>query len=164
MRMFALATLPLLAAAMMPASAVPAHGGGHGDDGDKAAGIVRLSGEQEAPEEGDPDGRGFFLYSAQRGKICYVLTAKKIETPTMAHIHEAPRGEAGPIVIGLRPPVRGASFDCIRAVPDEEQNEENANATLTESELAAIIDDPPAYYVNVHNEPFPAGAIRGQLR
>ena len=27
----------------------------------------------------------------------------------------------------------------------------------------AIVDDPAAYYFNVHNDPFPAGAVRGTL-
>jgi hypothetical protein len=34
---------------------------------------------------------------------------------------------------------------------------------LLQSELDAIIADPSNYYVNVHNSPFPDGAIRGQL-
>jgi hypothetical protein len=29
--------------------------------------------------------------------------------------------------------------------------------------VKAIIKDPGAYYFNVHNQPFPGGALRGQL-
>jgi hypothetical protein len=39
----------------------------------------------------------------------------------------------------------------------------NSTAVLTVSELAAIRANPDQFYVNVHNTPFPAGAIRGQL-
>ena len=35
---------------------------------------------------------------------------------------------------------------------------------LCRSELAGVIADPAAWYVNVPNASFPAGAIRGQLR
>jgi hypothetical protein len=29
--------------------------------------------------------------------------------------------------------------------------------------ILAILHDPSAYYFNVHNAPFPGGALRGQL-
>ena len=75
------------------------------------------------------------------------------------HIHAAPVGEPGGIVVGLETPDPRTSHGCITAVPDDQ----NTVDTLTESELAAIVADPSAFYVNVHNTPFPAGAIRGQL-
>ena len=77
-----------------------------------------------------------------------MLTASGIDPATDAHIHEAPPGEAGPIVLPLTPPTNGASGGCTEAEP-------------------ALVSDlqqrPSDFYVNVHNEPFPEGAIRGQL-
>jgi len=35
---------------------------------------------------------------------------------------------------------------------------------LTQEELDAIIANEAGFYANVHTAPFPAGAIRGQLR
>ena len=125
-----------------------------------AIGVVRLDGAQEVPPA-DPDGRGTFAYIAVHDRICYVLTARRIEPATLAHIHAGPRGVNGGIVVMLIAPTRGFSADCIRAQPDTTPN---TMEVLTQSELAAIIADPTQFYANVHNDPFPGGAIRGQLR
>ena len=124
------------------------------------AGAVRLEGAQEVPPA-DPDGRGIFAYVAGHDRICYVLTARRIAPATMAHIHAAPAGVNGDIVVGLIAPTDGFSHDCITAVPNTTPN---TPEVLLESELDAIIADPTQFYTNVHNAEFPAGAIRGQLR
>ena len=133
------------------------------DDGPRAfgAGVVRLEGRQEVPPA-DPDGRGTFAYIAVHDKICYVLTARRIEPALLAHIHAAPRGVNGGIAIDLIAPSQGFSADCIFSVPDG--SVPNTAAVLWQSELDAIIADPAQFYTNVHNAPFPGGAIRGQLR
>jgi hypothetical protein len=138
-----------------PASATP--------ESDKpfAAGVVRMTGAAEAPGPGDADGRGIFGYVAAGNKLCYILTAQRIEPAVVAHIHVAPPGAPGPILIGLEAPTDGLSFDCITTVPNDTPN---SNAVLLQSELDAIIANPAGHYVNVHNAPFPAGAIRAQLR
>ena len=123
-----------------------------------AVGVVRLEGAQET-QAADPDGRGHFGYAAFGNKLCYFLTARNIEPATMAHIHIGAAGVAGPIVVGLEPPTDGLSFDCITAVASSTDG-----MALLQSELDAIIANPANYYANVHNAPFPAGAIRGQLR
>jgi CHRD domain len=125
-----------------------------------AAGAVRLDGGQEVPPA-DLDGRGIFAYVAINDHICYVLTARDIAPAALAHIHAAPRGVNGGIVVGLIAPTQGFSKDCITAVPDTTPNTMDV---LTQSELAAIIADPTQFYTNVHNADFPGGAIRGQLR
>jgi hypothetical protein len=125
-----------------------------------AFGVVRLDGNQEVPPA-DPDGRGTFGFIATPDKLCYVLTARKIEPATLAHIHAAPRGVNGGIVVMLIAPTRGFSADCIHVQPDTTPN---TMEVLTQSEVNAIIADPSQFYANVHNDPFPGGAIRGQLR
>jgi CHRD domain len=67
---------------------------------------------------------------------------------TAAHIHLGLRGEAGPIVAELKPPTDGSSSGCV-AVP---------RALSLE-----LKEHPGRYYVNVHNDPYPDGALRGQL-
>ncbi|WP_051426072.1 CHRD domain-containing protein [Jiangella gansuensis] len=118
-----------------------------------------LTGAQEAPGPGDPNGRGAFAAVVKGDTLCYALVATRIDEATAAHIHAAPVGEPGGIVVGLETPDR-TSHGCITAVPDDQ----NTTETLTFSELAAIVANPSDYYVNVHNAPFPGGAIRGQLR
>jgi hypothetical protein len=125
-----------------------------------AVGAVRLDGQQENPDA-DPDGRGTFVYAAFDSRLCYVLTAKKIEPATAAHIHVGAPEVNGPIVIGLIAPTGGFSADCIEAVPDG--SVENSTEVLLQSELDAIIASESDFYVNVHNDPFQGGAIRAQL-
>jgi hypothetical protein len=124
-----------------------------------AAAVVRLDGAQET-QPADPDGSGLFAFAAFDSKLCYILTARNIEPATAAHIHAGRRGVAGDIVVGLRPPTSGLSAQCITAVPGTSSDLN----VLLQSELDAIIAQPSDFYVNVHNTPFPAGAIRGQLR
>ncbi len=109
-----------------------------------------MTGEQEAPNPGDPDGIGFafFTFNSATGEICYRLRAQGIEPARAAHIHRAPPGQAGPVVVGLAPPTNGRSSGCTMA---------------SRGLVQSIIDNPGAYYVNVHNAPYPGGALRGQL-
>ena len=72
-----------------------------------------------------------------------------------AHIHEAPRGVNGPVVVPLAWPQGGAAADCI----SEGEPGVSAEAGIVQRILA----NPQDFYVNVHNAEFPAGALRGQL-
>jgi hypothetical protein len=146
-------------------SSVPVSADG-GDRGPVGFGVVRLDGRQEVSPTGqlgagDPDGRGTFGYVAFDSKLCYVLTAQKVATPTAAHIHAGARGTNGGIVVFLDTPAQGFSANCITAQPDTTPN---TTMVLVQSELDAIVANPAGFYANVHNADFPAGAIRGQLR
>jgi CHRD domain len=127
------------------------------------AGLVHLEGEQEVPVAADLDGSGTFAYIAFPHTLCYVLTARNIEPATMAHIHQGPRGTNGPIAINLNTPTSGFSAGCIGSQPDGTPAPDPA-AVLTQTELDGIRTAPEGFYANVHNDTFPAGAIRGQLR
>lgn len=151
-------TTLLAALGVMLATGTPSHaaGGAHGRSTILLAG---LNGAQEVPGPGDEDGKGGFVARIKGDRLCYHLFAHKIETAAAAHIHAAPAGVAGDIVVGLATPAKGFSSGCLTTVPDSEDSVE----TLSESELAAIRAEPGEFYVNVHNATFPMGAIRGQL-
>lgn len=111
-----------------------------------------LTGAAEAPGPGDPDGSGTAVLTINPGQreVCFLITVAGITLPaTAAHIHEAPAGVAGPVVVALAAPgANGTATGCVSA--DRE-------------ELLEILHEPEAYYVNVHTSDFPAGAVRGQL-
>jgi CHRD domain len=115
-----------------------------------------LEGEEEIPAPADHDGRGvasiLFRNPPAFNVICYLIRVDNIETPTLAHIHSGSVADSGGIVVDLAPAptsgVAGTSGGCKGITP-----------TLS----AQIRNEPWKFYVNVHNDSFPNGAIRGQL-
>jgi hypothetical protein len=123
-------------------------------EGAEATGFTAsLTGEAEIPGPGDPDGQGSAIVTIDQaaGEVCYAIVVSGIALPaTGAHIHVGTSDVAGDIVVPLEAPgENGASGGCVTGV----------DPALIE----AILADPDGYYVNVHSEEFPAGAIRGQL-
>jgi hypothetical protein len=110
--------------------------------------------ENEVPTctEPPPPARGTATISINLGQsqICWAIDVVNASTPfTGAHIHEAPVGTAGPIVVPFTPPdATGHSEGC---------------RTADAEELKEILQHPEEYYVNVHNTTCPAGVARGQL-
>ena len=78
------------------------------------------------------------------------------ETFVAGHIHQAPAGVAGPIVVPLF--VAPAPPTSARHIKQSGVATPNAGTTG-----AALCANPSAYYVNYHTTAFPGGAIRGQL-
>ncbi len=114
---------------------------------------AKMTGEQEVPGPGDPNGIGHATVKVYKAKVCYTLKVKRIAPPTSAHIHKGRRGEAGPVVVTLNTPKKVA--DAVFFSKGCEEISRELSRKLREH--------PARYYVNVHNEPYPAGAIRGQL-
>jgi hypothetical protein len=141
-RNFALVTLM---AGLLSALAVGAALAGGG-----APRATTLSGAEEVPPA-DPDGTGLASITLNVGQtsVCWELSVSNIAPASAAHIHAAPAGVNGPVVVPLSPPTSGSSSGCA----------ENVDPAL----IQAIIDSPERYYVNVHNAEFPGGAVRGQL-
>jgi CHRD domain len=114
-----------------------------------------LTGAAEVPGPGDPNASGTALLTLNQGQgeVCFDLSWAGIDgTVTAAHIHVGDVGVAGPVVVPL--------FAGAFAGTDSE----SACISGVDPELIKAIRQHPAdYYVNIHSDVFPAGAIRGQL-
>jgi CHRD domain-containing protein len=107
---------------------------------------TQLAGAAEVPISGDPDASGTarLWINPGQGSVCWSISVSGVDPILAAHIHLAPAGSPGPVVVPLNPYTGGC--------------------TTVDRELAnAIIEHPSAYYVNVHNATYPGGAARGQL-
>ena len=112
-----------------------------------------LAGSTEGDNPGDPDGSGTasIVIDPEAGTACWNLTATNINPVTQSHIHIGAEGESGDVVVPLDVDgFEGSSEGCTDPMED---------AAI----LQQILDNPAGYYVNLHTEDFPAGAIRGNL-
>lgn len=146
-----LATLALGTALATGAGMTPA-GAAVGD----RDGVVKatLTGAKERPGPGDRNGRGKARIELKKDRVCFDLSWRRIGAPTAAHIHKGGRNEAGPVVVLLFEVAGGLKAPVSRV----------GGCTVADRALVrAIRRDPRDYYVNIHNETFKGGAIRGQL-
>lgn len=112
--------------------------------------MVELSGDQEVPARTTPaTGTLHATLNPGLGQLCYELTAQDLlGTLTGSHIHRAPAGVNGPVVIPLMVPTGGSSSDCV---------------DVDRALLWEIWRAPEQFYVNVHTVVYPGGEIRAQL-
>ena len=145
MRTRILGAMALMAGALLTAPAGAALAQAVPPDGGVRL-TTTLTGAAEVPGPGDPDGSGTATLNVNPGlrQVCWTIVVTGVEPITAAHIHLAQAITTGPVVVPLVPYTGGC--------------------TDVDRDLAlAILTDPDSYYVNVHNAPHPAGAVRGQL-
>jgi len=111
-----------------------------------------MFGEQEVGEKGAGE-EAYGDFSAEldlaAGRMCYMLEVEGLDTFTAAHLHEGAVGKNGPPVVTLELLGEDGDDVCVDVDPEV---------------LRKIARNKAKYYVNVHTEAFPAGAIRGQLQ
>jgi hypothetical protein len=96
-----------------------------------------------APSDADGSGTARITVNPGRGEVCWSVSVANLSTITGAHIHEAPATTTGGVVAHL-----SVGSGC----------------TAVSRELALdLIRNPENYYVNVHTDEYPGGAVRGQL-
>lgn len=115
---------------------------------------VDLSGANEVCEGdtcgGDATGTVEVDINSDRNEVCYDFELSGAENVSAAHIHSGTSEEAGPVVVNLEYSGDDSGGDgCVDGVD--------------ESVLEDISEDPAGFYVNVHSEQYPDGALRGQL-
>ena len=148
----AIAALALLLTVSLPAALAV----------DQQAGVFRLTltGDQEATPTcappaicGDPDAAGamIVIVNPARDTVCFLTRWSNIDgTVVASHIHRAPVGVPGPVVIPL--------FSGTFAGTDQLRGCVSANGLAVE-----LIANPSAFYVNIHSTVYQPGAIRAQL-
>jgi CHRD domain len=144
-RLLAPVVLAILAAAVvlaLPASAAP-----------QPLATLTAKLAKRPPGPGDPNGHGHAMVKVYEARVCYTLSARGIKPATLAHIHKGRKGVAGAVVV----PTDGSSFKPPRPT--------SSGCEAISKRLSMKLRHKPShYYVNVHNNPYPEGAIRGQLR
>jgi hypothetical protein len=105
---------------------------------------ANLTGAQEVPAQTSSNtGSGELIVNAAGDELRWIVTTTA--TPTEAHIHQAPGGVAGPVVVPF--PQLGAVM--------------TGTTALTPAQKAEL--DRGLWYANVHTAAHPKGEIRGQI-
>ena len=110
--------------------------------------IVKLTGEDEAPPN-DSDAFGECLVTLNEAQTeIAVQCSHTAQDPVAWHIHQAPAGTSGGIVLNPAPDTGASPFE--------------ATFQLDEALLGALLTE--QLYINVHTSAFASGEIRGQIR
>jgi hypothetical protein len=111
---------------------------------------LKMTGKAETPP-GAPKGsaRAVISLHGSTNQVCWRFShLHGFASPTFAHIHKAPAGKSGNIVVPLSTGPKFLAKGCVDSTP-----------TL----IKAMEKDPHGYYVNIHSKKYPGGAVRAQL-
>ncbi len=148
------------------------------------ASAINLDGAKQSPPITGIQARANFtmiLPQAEFGLVYFDLDISDISGYIMAHIHQGNSTTNGPVVVKLiplannwptptmtsdglimmTPPLNG-SFEYLGAFSENDFLGPLENTSM--GEFIKGLSDPENYYVNVHTEKYPAGAIRAQLQ
>ena len=132
---------------------------------------VTMSGENEVDDSGATpvfgqgedmaDAEATLVIDAFNGTIEWDIDYTNVSGPFDGegvgfHIHEGGLAENGPVVVGFTTPdaLEAQAYQMLSGTFEED---------IDAFRLAELIEDPDAYYLNLHSDAFPDGAVRGQL-
>jgi hypothetical protein len=126
-------------------------------------------GQETADVDSNATGLAKFQLSADGSELSYKLNVGNIQNVLMAHIHMAPAGVDGGVVVWLYPsapppsliPGRSSGGLAEGVITDDDVTGDLAGQGLA-GLLAAITAGNT--YVNVHTSQYGAGEIRGQIK
>jgi hypothetical protein len=130
--------------------------------GTSGAAVTKLRAPLRGSDTTDTDGRGRAIVKLdpRARTVCFNVGWRNLDDqPFAAHIHVGGAGVDGPILVHF--------FDAASpeaAIPAQIAGVRGCAEEVPRADIRAIKNNPRGYYVNVHTESFPGGAIRGQLR
>jgi CSLREA domain-containing protein len=110
--------------------------------------------------QGEPgaDGTATLVVDEDANTIAFEVDYSEVTGPFDGgpgfHVHEGEIDENGPVVVFL---ATGAQLEAA------EDQMLSATVDAGDFDVSELLDAPEAYYLNLHSDAFPAGAIRGQL-
>lgn len=160
-----IASITLLVTALLLLSAPATLGAGPGHNF-----RAHLSGGEEVPaNDSAATGQAIFKLDRTSEVINYRIIVANIENVTQAHIHLAPAGSNGGVVVWLYPDgppaqlIPGRSDGVLATGTITAADLVGGLAGLDLSDLVEAMRTGNAY-VNVHTSQFPGGEIRDQIR
>jgi hypothetical protein len=97
----------------------------------------------------DIGGSGNFTGVIENGRLCYMINAAGIANPTGAVIQSGRKNNAGTVVLQLKPPVGGASGDCVPIAGDLARK---------------LVKDADKYWFTIQSAQYPQGAAGAWLQ
>jgi len=113
-----------------------------------------LSAHLDGAGSGDSDGWGVGVIGVEDDTVHYYVWATDVAEPTASHIHSGAAGQSGGIAIDFEAAFSAAGGDSWVAF---------GSVSADSGTVASILEDPSAFYFNVHNADHPSGAVRGQV-
>ena len=109
----------------------------------------------------DRGGTAGAVISPTKATVLVNITATTTqgETFTAAHIHRGARGTNGPVVVDFKLGTTTTTANQMATISTQFEVTDSATLAI----LNEIVDNPGAFYTNVHSQTNPGGHIRGQL-